>query len=127
MKLDKYEQSLLDGWEEMYKKGQLTLWILLALKDDPKHMASIKDFIKKSTNGSLSADDQSMYRALRRYYDAELVDYEEQPGDNGPGRKVYKLTSIGQKVLANFVTRNITKVFFDPDIKSLLKETNHVS
>jgi PadR family transcriptional regulator PadR len=120
--LSKYEQKLLDGWEEVFKKGQLTLWIMLALKDGPKHMADIKQFIHSATNGTLSADDKSMYRALRRYYDAELLDFTTKSG-NGPDLKIYSLTKIGHKVLSNFIKRNITTVFYEPAIKQLIEES----
>jgi PadR family transcriptional regulator, regulatory protein PadR len=118
--LDKYEKKLLEGWEEVFKKGQLTLWIMLALKDGPKHMSEIKQFIYQATNGTLTADDQSMYRALRRYYDTELVDFKQEPGKGGPDLKIYSLSSVGEKVLDRFTKRNILEVFFKPEIKSLL-------
>jgi DNA-binding PadR family transcriptional regulator len=70
LSLNTYEKTLLEGWEDTAKKGHLTLWILLALKDGSKHMAVVKTFITTATNGLLEADDKSMYRALRRYYDA---------------------------------------------------------
>jgi PadR family transcriptional regulator PadR len=119
--LDKYERKLLEGWEEVFKKGQLTLWIMLALKDGPKHMSEIKEFIYRSTNGSLSADDKSMYRALRRYYDTELVEYTERPGKGGPDLKVYSLSSVGAKVLDAFVKRNIVDVYFNKKVKELFR------
>ncbi len=123
MKLDDYEQKLLDGWEGVFKKGQLTLWIMMALKDGPKHMNEIKTFIAQATNGTLSADDQSMYRALRRYYDAEMIDYSGEPGKSGPDLKVYSLATIGAKVLDQFIQRNIVTIFFKPEIKALLKNS----
>lgn len=119
--LTHYERKLLEGWEDVFKKGQLTLWIMLALKDGPKHMADIKTFIEHMTNETLSADDKSMYRALRRYYDTELVDFTTEPGKNGPDRKVYSLTTIGRKVLQGFIERNISSVFYKPQIKQLIE------
>src|SRR5215475_10745581 len=95
---DEYARKLLAGWEDVYKKGQLTLWVLLALKDGPKHMAEIKAFLERATNGTLTVDDQSLYRALRRYDETELADYETAPG-NGPERKVYRLSKLGERVL----------------------------
>ena len=115
-----YVDGLLQGWEEVHKKGQLTLWILLALKDGPKHMAGIKSFIDAATNHALTVDDQSMYRALRRYYETELADYEAAPG-NGPDRKVYRLSAIGEDVLRQFVRRNIVDTLYKPSIKSLIE------
>jgi PadR family transcriptional regulator PadR len=120
--LDNYEQKLLNGWEDVYKKGQLTLWIMLALKDGPKYMAEIKQFIHFATNDTLSADDKSLYRALRRYYDAEMIDYTQEPGKSGPDRKVYKLTDVGERVLNTFLERNFATVFYKPEIMSLVKK-----
>lgn len=121
MYLSDYERQLLDGWEEVFKRGQLTLWIMLALKDGPKHMVDIKKFFHSGTNGTLTADDQSMYRALRRYNEADLVEYTQEPGKGGPDRKLYSLSPQGEKVLNEFCKRNILNVYFKPSIKSLLE------
>lgn len=115
-----YENSLLEGWEDIYKKSQLTLWIMLALKAGPKHMAEIKEFMQEATNGLLTADDKSMYRALRRFHDAEMVSFTSMPNDNGPDLKVYALTTIGSHVLRDFIKRNIAGVFYKPSIEKLL-------
>ncbi len=118
----KYEDELLSGWEEIYKRGQLTLWILLALVDEPKHMAEIKRFIELRTAGRLTADDQSMYRALRRYCDTELVTFSTEETANGPDRKIYCLTETGQNVLKSFVRRNITALINEPIIQQIIGE-----
>lgn len=106
-KLSDYEQEVLDGWEEIYKRGQLTLWILFALADGPKHMAEIKEYIQLQTADAVSADDQSMYRALRRYNETELITYTNHKIANGPDRKIYELTQMGSNVLDAFVERNV--------------------
>jgi hypothetical protein len=67
---DKMHEELLNAWEETYKKGQLTLWIFLALKE-------------------------------------------------GPDRKYYHLTPMGQSLLESFIERNIL-LFFDVSLKELL-------
>jgi DNA-binding PadR family transcriptional regulator len=117
-----YIDELLFAWEEVHKRGHLTLWILLALKDGPKHMNEIKEFIAHTTNGTLSVDDKSIYRALRRYYDTELVDFTAAPG-KGPDLKVYSLAPIGAQVLQRFVERNIT-LFLQPRIKRLIERSS---
>lgn len=122
MQLNNYEQTLLDGWEEVYKKSQLTLWILLALKDGPKHMADIKSFILTATQETIEADDKSMYRALRRFQEADLMSYTERDNPLGPKQKVFELTDTGNHVLSAFVARNITDVFLHPKIKKLLEQ-----
>lgn len=125
--LDEYERKLLESWEEVFKKGQLTLWIMLSLMDGPKHMAEIRAFIAQATASTLTADDQSIYRALRRYFDTEMVDFTTEPGDSGPDRKVYRLTKIGDKVLAAFVQRNIVAIWYQPMVQRLIqKGASHV-
>ncbi len=122
MRLNDYQQSLLLSWEEIFKKGQLTLWISLALKDGPKHMADIKAFIIDLVNGTTDVDDQSIYRALRRYYSAEIVDFKMVPSSNGPDKKIYFLTRNGLALLDAFCKRNIVSVFYRPDVKQLIEK-----
>ena len=121
MNNEQYIAKLLNNWEEVAKRGQLTLWVLLALKDGPKHMADIKRFIAEATNETIAADDRSLYRALRRYHQAEMLEFTSQPG-SGPDLKVYELSPIGREVLRQFIERNITNVLFQPTITKLLQE-----
>ena len=121
MKCSEYEQKLLEGWEEIYKKGQLTLWILLALKAGEKHMTQIKACIADLTGKILIVDDKSMYRALRRFKDAELISFRTIPSKGGPELKLYFLTTTGKNVLQIFIERNITEVFYKKSVTELLK------
>ena len=106
-----YKAELLSSWEETYKKGQLTFWLLLALRDNPLYVTEIKEFVKSATNGTISCEEQSVYRALRKYYDFEIVDYELRKGYKGPDRKYYYLTSIGRELLQEFTQRNISILY----------------
>lgn len=121
--LTPYEATLLAGWEDVFKKGQLTTWIMLALLDGAKHMSQIKEFIETATDNIVTADDKSMYRALRRYHDADLVEYQTQPGNGGPDRKIYTLTPSGSAVLAHFLHRNIVQIFYKPQIQALIERS----
>lgn len=117
--LTEYEEQLLSAWEEIYKRGQLTLWIMLALYDGPKHMAIIKEYIATQSSDALSADDQSMYRALRRYYETDIVTFQNQPVNNGPDRKVYELTPTGKHLLEEFIRRNIKPLLGLPIVSNI--------
>jgi PadR family transcriptional regulator PadR len=118
------ENKLLTAWEDVYKKGQLTLWVFLSLVDSPKAMADIKEFIASCTNGVISADEQSLYRALRRYTKAELIEFKEQAVRKGPNRKVYSLTPLGTQVTRAFLERNIVKPFYNKSVSKMI--TNYV-
>jgi DNA-binding PadR family transcriptional regulator len=117
-----YEEILLEGWEDVYRKSQLSLLMLLALKDSPRATSEIKDFITKVSKGLQTTDEQSIYRALRRYHKAGMMDFTEVKGNAGPKRKVYSLTTIGNEVLANFLQRNIINVFYETDMQRLINK-----
>ncbi|MEO9483988.1 MAG: PadR family transcriptional regulator [Ekhidna sp.] len=114
-----YQSALLAGWEETYKKGQLTFWLLLSLRDEPLYVTEIQTFIKNITADTISCEDQSLYRALRKYYDLEIVDFELRQGHKGPDRKYYFLTKIGKKLLSDFTQRNIS-IFYTKKLATLI-------
>ncbi len=119
MNIDKLTKELLSAWEDTYKKGQLTLWIFLALKDDKKYVDDIKQFVEELSNNTMTCEEQSLYRTLRKYQHLGVVDFESGKGNKGPERKYYFLTDLGNSLLNKFVERNI-KLFYNSKIKHLL-------
>ena len=111
--------DLLSSWEETYKKGQLTLWIFLALKDGQKYVDEIKEFIENKSNNTINCEEQSLYRNLRKYEHIEVVAFENKKGNKGPDRKYYFLTKMGTQLLKKFIERNI-ELFFYNEINTLL-------
>jgi len=116
---DEMREELLNAWEETYKKGQLTLWIFLALKEGPKYVNELQETIERFSNGTIRAEEQSLYRTLRKFYHLKMVDYSSGKGHKGPDRKYYHLTSLGQSLLESFIERNIL-LFFEEPLKELL-------
>jgi DNA-binding PadR family transcriptional regulator len=116
---DEYRDELLTAWEETYKKGQLTLWIFLSLKEGEKYVDEIRRFVEEQTLGTLTCEEQSLYRTLRKYKDLEMVSFRTAPGEGGPDRKYYFLTELGLDLLHRFTERNI-KLFYNPDIRKLM-------
>lgn len=113
--------ELLSAWEETYKKGQLTLWIFLSLKEGKKYVDEIKTFVEENSNQTMTCESQSLYRNLRKYQHVGVVDFESGAGYKGPDRKYYFLTESGQKLLDSFIERNIS-LFFNKRIKSLINK-----
>jgi len=104
-----YVDELVYEWDEVYKKGQLSLWVLLSLYDGKKYAAEIAEFMNRVTNGTFEVQEQSLYRALRRFKGMRMVSVSEEDSPNGgPKRKFYELTQIGKAVLAQFVELHIT-------------------
>jgi len=113
--------ELLSAWEETYKKGQLTLWIFLSLKDGKKYVDEIKTFVEDQSMNTMTCESQSLYRNLRKFQLVGVVDFESGVGNKGPERKYYFLTELGQKLLDNFIERNIS-LFFNNRIKNLINK-----
>ena len=119
MEYDQKLIELLSAWEETYKKGQLTLWIFLSLQEDKKYVDEIKDFVETKSNGTITCEEQSLYRALRKYEHIGVLEYELRKGNKGPERKYYYLTDLGQELFHQFTERNI-HLFYSEEIKNLL-------
>lgn len=111
--------ELLAAWEETYKKGQLTLWIFLSLQDSRKYVDEIKSFVEEKSKRTMTCEEQSLYRVLRKFEHIGVLDHETRKGNKGPDRKYYYLTRLGQDLYRQFVSRNIY-LFYHPEIKNLL-------
>ena len=87
--------ALLDQWESVYKKGLLTFWLLLLLHERPMYAFEMGELLAQVSQGTVTADEKSLYRALRRFEAMDLVESTWQPSDVGPRRRYYHLTALG--------------------------------
>ena len=104
--LDEIDRLLLN-WEEVYKKGLLTFWLLLLLHERPAYAYEINDAVQKISQGTISADNNSIYRALSRFETMGIVTSDLRQSDIGPARKYYGLSENGVLLLGKFIQRNI--------------------
>ena len=119
MNEEKLKNELLSTWEETYKKGQLTFWIFLALKDGDKYVSEIKSFIAEFSENSISCEDQSLYRAMRKFHHLKMVETSSGKGNKGPDRKYYRFTKLGNEIFDEFTKRNI-KLFYNEKLMGLM-------
>ena len=105
--------ELLNKWEETYKKGLLSFWILLLLYERSSYPYEMSAEVAKISQGTISVDDNSIYRALNRFESVGIVKSELQQSNSGPQRRYYSLTSKGKALLTEFIQRNI-QVFETP-------------
>ena len=105
-KLDEIDRLLLN-WEEVYKKGLLTFWLLLLLHERVAYAYEINDAVQKISQGTISADNNSIYRALTRFEAMGIVKSDLRQSDMGPARKYYGLSEKGLILLGKFIQRNI--------------------
>jgi DNA-binding PadR family transcriptional regulator len=70
--------------------------ILLALADGERHGYSILQEIESRTSGAVTLHPGTLYRALARLLEAELIEeLDERPEDDDERRRYYRLTSRG--------------------------------
>jgi PadR family transcriptional regulator PadR len=101
--------ALLDQWESVYKKGLLTFWLLLLLHERPMYVFEMGQELDSVSQGTINADEKSLYRALRRFEATGLVQSSWQLSDVGPRRRYYHLTELGTELLRRFTRRNILR------------------
>lgn len=100
-------QFLLTQWEANYKKGLLSFWILLQLHQRPSYPLEMRQQIEQLSQGSITAEENSLYRALRRFEEMNIVSSRLEPTGQGPDRRYYELTPAGLMLLRQFILRNI--------------------
>lgn len=109
---------MLQGWEDMYKKTQLSLWILVGIYNGKGYADQIQSFLAREAD--LMPEDQSLYRSLRRLESSTLIESKRVPSKNGPDKKQFVLTPEGDHVLRAFVKRNIDDIIIKNHQKGLL-------
>jgi PadR family transcriptional regulator PadR len=98
---------LLENWESVYKKGLLTFWLLLLLDEKPSYPYEMSAEVTRLSEGMISADGNSIYRAIARFEEMGLVASQSRESNLGPPRKYYRLTEEGRNLLRMFIERNI--------------------
>jgi DNA-binding PadR family transcriptional regulator len=115
-------ESLLGQWEETYKKGLLSFWLLLLLAQRKAYPYEIRSAIYEISHNTIDADENSIYRALYRLADAGIVESEVVPSETGRSRRYFFLTELGRELIHRFITRNIL-IFEQPDVAELIQKT----
>jgi PadR family transcriptional regulator PadR len=112
--------QMLDNWESVYKKGLLTFWILLLLDGKLSYPYEMSAEVMRLSQGTISADGNSIYRAISRFEEVGLVASQSGESKLGPPRKYYNLTEIGRELLRRFIERNIL-IFQNPAVAELIQ------
>lgn len=94
------ELTFLDSWEEVYKKGILTFWVLFYLSQQEYDASALYQELAKNDT---SLNEHSMYRLLRRLYEVGLLLQSRTEGR----KKFYTTSQKGKNILTVFMERNI--------------------
>ena len=82
-----------------FKRGAIELLVLKSVSWTPMHGYAIAKWIQRTTDDALRVEEGSLYPALHRLEDKELV--ESEWGISGSNRraKFYSITPLGRKAL----------------------------
>lgn len=90
--------------DELLPLTPLSFEILLALADEPRHGYGIIKEIEARTGKPLKSSTGTLYLAIRRLEQAELIvesdDTGRSGGSGGSRRRYYRLTQLGEEVVA---------------------------
>ena len=112
--------ELLSQWEEAYKKGLLSFWILLLLHQKEMYAYEITAVIFEMSQETMKADEKSIYRALKRFEDNKIIQSTVRKSAVGPPRRYFSLTTLGKTLLIKFCQRNIL-IFQSPDVAAAVE------
>lgn len=101
------QSALIEKWEEVYKRGLLTFWLLLVLHKQRAYPYELPEKIEEISQGTISVNGNSIYRSLKRFQELSLVESQMEASSEGPARRYYTLTEDGMTVLREFIRRNI--------------------
>lgn len=86
------------GWPSGWSRGVLDAAILAVLAGEPAHGYAIGQSLQARGFGRITGG--GLYPVLARLEEAGHLAFDWDPGDSGPARKVYRLTSDGREALA---------------------------
>lgn len=112
--------KILLQWEEVYKRGLVTFWMLLLLSQREMYAYEMRPSIVDISQKTIDVDDNSIYRALKRFAEAGLVRSDVRSSETGPPRRYFTLTLAGQALLASFIERNLL-VFQSPAVVEIIQ------
>ncbi len=97
--LNSYERDIIGKWLNSFKKSTTIYLILTALRSKEMWSKELDEYMNEKVGSIISIDERSLYRALRRLNDIDLVTFQEVDADKtGANRKVYSLTESGRRL-----------------------------
>lgn len=88
----------IDNAKSQMRKGMLEYCVLLLLRRRPSYAS---DIILRLKEASLLVVEGTLYPLLSRLKNDGLLSYEWQESTQGPPRKYYALTPLGEEFLSN--------------------------
>jgi len=105
-------EEFLKIWSREYKKGFLTYFILLLLKENPMYGLEIADNLKEIMGGSVRLHGSNIYQILKKLKKNGMVSSKRKNSIKGPARKYYYIEPNGIRLLQIFTEKYILPLHF---------------
>lgn len=92
-----------ESWPSEWFRGVLEVCVLRILLDGPSYGYAITQALAEAGLGDVKGG--TLYPLLGRLEEAGRVEVEWRPGDGGPGRKYFALTTAGRDHAQHLATR----------------------
>jgi len=92
-----------EQWPSEWLRGVLGVCVLRVLLDGPSYGYAITQRLAEAGLGDIKGG--TLYPLLGRLEEAGHVEVEWRPGEGGPGRKYFALTTQGRREAAELATR----------------------
>ena len=99
------------------------LQLLLALAAEERHGYGLVQAIAEATDGLVQLDPGNLYRVIKRLLADGLVAESERrpaPGADGERRRYYRITALGQRVLAAEL-RRLQALMRTPAVRTIVQ------
>jgi DNA-binding PadR family transcriptional regulator len=105
-------------------RSHLDLQLLLVLADGERHGYALVQAVEERTNGLVVLDPGNLYRLIRRLLGEGLIAESERRAAEdlaGERRRYYRLTALGERVLAAEL-RRLHALVSSPAVRTLLRQ-----
>ena len=85
--------------DDLLPLTHIVYYVLLSLSDEARHGYGIIKDVADRTGGRLELEAGTLYAAIKRLRDDELIDERPGPADADARRRYYRLTPRGERVL----------------------------
>ncbi|MFO7916402.1 MAG: PadR family transcriptional regulator [Candidatus Krumholzibacteriales bacterium] len=109
---DKKTERFLRIWSREYKKGFLTYFILLLLKDTPMYGLEIANKLKHISDRSVRLHGSNIYQILKKLKLHGMVSSKMKDSIKGPSRKYYYIEEKGTELLVVFTQEYVIPLHF---------------
>ena len=87
--------------QEQLPLTETTFFIILSLAPGPKHGYAIMKEVEALSDGRVQLSTGTLYGALKRMLEGDWIERVEntEPDNSSRGRKAYRLTKLGRRIL----------------------------